>query len=41
MLSTVKVVRLTSHEMIVPEYRAAMERVESTLLVEWVEKYHV
>ena len=40
MLSTVKVVRLTDHEMIVPEYRAAMERDGSTLLVEWVEKYH-
>lgn len=40
MLSTVKVVRLTSHEMIVPEYKAAMERDGSTLLVEWVELYH-
>ena len=40
MLSTVKVVRLTSHDMIVPEYMAAMEREESTLLVEWVELYH-
>lgn len=41
MLSTVKVVRLTSYEMIVPEYMAAMERDGSTLLVEWVEKYHI
>ncbi len=41
MLSTVKVIRLTSHEMIAPEYKAAMEREESTLLVEWVEKYHL
>ncbi len=40
MLSTVKVIRLTSHEMIIPEYKAAMERQGSTLLVEWVEKYH-
>jgi len=40
MLSTVKVIRLTSHEMIAPEYRAAMEREGSTLLVEWVELYH-
>lgn len=40
MLSTVKVVRLTSHEMIVPEYIAAMERDVSTLLVEWVDLYH-
>lgn len=41
MLSTVKVVRLTSHEMIVPSYREAMEFNGSTLLVEWVELYHI
>lgn len=41
MLSTVKVVRLTSNEMIVPEYQTAMERDGSTLLVEWVQKYHL
>lgn len=41
MLSTVKVVRLTSHEIIVPEYKAAMERERSTLLVEYAEKYHL
>lgn len=41
MLSTVKVVRLTSAEMIMPEYKAAMERDGSTLLIEWVGKYHV
>lgn len=41
MLSTVKVVRLTSTEMIVPEYQAAMERDGSTLLVEWVSLYHL
>ena len=41
MLSTVKVVRLTNHEMIVPEYKAAMQRDGSTLLVEYVEKYHL
>lgn len=40
MLSTVKVVRLTTPEMIVSEYKAAMEREGSTLLVEYVEKYH-
>lgn len=40
MLTTVKVVRLTHADMIVPEYRAAMEREGSTLLVEWVSKYH-
>lgn len=40
MLSTVKVVRLTNHEMITPEYKAALDRVGSTLLVEWVELYH-
>ena len=34
MLSTVKVVKLTSAEMIVPEYLAAMERELSTILVE-------
>ncbi len=41
MLSTVKVVRLTSAEMIIPEYKAAMERDGSTLLVEYVELYHL
>lgn len=41
MLSTVKVIRLTSTEMIVPEYQAALEREGSTILIEWVEKYHV
>ncbi len=40
MLSTVKVIRLTDANMIVPEYKAAMERDGSTLLVEFVEKYH-
>lgn len=40
MLSTVKVVRLTNHEQIVPEYQAAMERNGSTILVEYVELYH-
>ena len=40
MLSTVKVIRLTNHEMILPEYKEAMKREGSTLLVEWVEKYH-
>ncbi len=40
MLSTVHVVKLESHEQIVLEYRAAMERDGSTLLVEYVEKYH-
>lgn len=41
MLSTVKVVRLEKAEQIVPEYQSALERKESTLLVEWVEKYHI
>ncbi len=41
MLSTVKVIRLEHHEQIMPEYKAAMEREESTLLVEFVEKYHL
>lgn len=40
MLSTVKTIRLTHHEMIVPEYKMAMEREESTILIEWVELYH-
>lgn len=40
MLSTVKVVKLEHHEQIVPEYKAAMERENSTLLVEYVELYH-
>lgn len=40
MLSTVKVVRLTSADQIIPEYEAAMKRDTSTLLVEYVELYH-
>jgi pyruvate/2-oxoglutarate/acetoin dehydrogenase E1 component len=40
MLSTVKVVRLHTAEQIVPAYKDAMQREGSTLLVEWVEKYH-
>lgn len=39
MLSTVKVVRLLKADRIVPEYRAAMERDGSTLLVERTELY--
>ncbi len=41
MLSTVKVVKLTSHEMIVPAYQEALQSNGSTLLIEWVEKYHL
>lgn len=40
MLSTVKVVRLHKAEGIVPAYKEAMERDGSTLLIEWVSKYH-
>lgn len=40
MLSTVEVVRLKHQRNIIPEYKAAMERNRSTLLIEWVEKYH-
>lgn len=39
MLRTVKVVRLDEPEQIVPAYRAAMDRVGSTLLVEHMGKY--
>ena len=39
MLSTVKVIKLREAYDIVPEYKAAMERDGSTLLVEYVEKY--
>lgn len=41
MLSTVKVVQLTNADQIIPEYLKAMEREESTILVEYVELYHV
>lgn len=41
MLLTVKVVRLTDADRIVPEYAAAIERIGTTLLVEYVEKYHL
>ena len=40
MLSTVKVVKLETAEQIIPAYKAAMESEGSTLLVEYVEKYH-
>lgn len=39
MLRTVKVVSLYAAAQIVPEYQAAMEREESTLLVEFTESY--
>lgn len=41
MLSTVHVVKLTKWQQIIPEYKAALERDGSTLLVEYVEKYHL
>lgn len=41
MLSTVKVVRLKEAEDIIPSYKEAMEFNGSTLLIEWVEKYHL
>jgi pyruvate/2-oxoglutarate/acetoin dehydrogenase E1 component len=41
MLSTVKVVRLTEASMIVPAYKEAIEADGSTLIVEWVQKYHL
>jgi len=41
MLTTVKVVRLRHHDDIIPEYEAAMRRDGSTILVEYVELYHV
>lgn len=41
MLSTVRVIKLTNAEMIVPEYKNALEIYSPTLLVEWVEKYHL
>ncbi len=40
MLTTVKVVRLTNADQIIPAYKEAMERDGSTLLVEYVELYH-
>lgn len=39
MLRTVRVVRLISDAMIVPEYQRAIEREESTIMVEFTEKY--
>lgn len=39
MLRTVKLVRLVSEAMIVPEYRKAMEAEYSTILVEYTDKY--
>lgn len=39
MLRTVKIVRLISEAMIVPEYRKAVERDSSTILVEFTDKY--
>jgi pyruvate/2-oxoglutarate/acetoin dehydrogenase E1 component len=39
MLRTVKIVRLVSAAMIVPEYRKAMAADHSTILVEFTEKY--
>jgi len=41
MLSTIKVVKLLDAKHIQSEYQAAMERDGSTLLVEYVEKYHL
>lgn len=41
MLSTVKVVKLTKAEQIIPAYQAAIEREGSTLLVEEVALYHL
>lgn len=41
MLSTVNVVKLLNAEDIVPAYKQAMEFEGSTLLVEYVEKYHL
>ncbi len=40
MLTTVKVIRLDKTEDIVPEYQAAIDRKESTILVEWADKYN-
>lgn len=40
MLSTVRVVKLEKWENIIPAYKEAMEFDGSTLLVEYVEKYH-
>lgn len=39
MLRTVRVVRLVSEAMIVPEYQRAIERDTSTILVEFTDKY--
>ncbi len=40
MLSTVKLVQLEKAEDIIPQYKAALERDLSTILVEFVELYH-
>jgi hypothetical protein len=41
MCPNINIVRLDSHEQIVPEYRLALERDDgiSTMLVEWGDKY--
>ncbi len=39
MLKTVEVIELTDAKMIVPEYKEAMERSSSTILVEFTERY--
>jgi hypothetical protein len=41
MCPNINIVRLDSHEQIVPEYRFALEREDgmSTMLVEWGDKY--